>query len=59
MRAGKLIGGALGFYNSSFVLILFGILLLVSLVFPSQASNVLLGVGYLCHISGETWRNLF
>ncbi len=59
MRARKLLGGALGFSNSSFVPILSGILFLVSLVFPTQASKVFLGIAYLYHLLGETWRNLF
>ncbi len=59
MRAKKLLDRALGFSNSSFVLILLGILFLVSLVRPTQASKVFLGIAYLHHLVGETWRNLF
>jgi len=59
MRARKLLGGALGFSNSSFVPILLGILFLVSVVIPTQASQVFLGIAYLYHLSGETCANLF
>ncbi len=58
MRARKLLGGALGFSNSSFVPILLGIFPDLARL-PTQASKVFLYRIPLYHLLGETWRNLF